>query len=546
MGYPTPEKAPDMNNPGFRSYRQTRRDFLKAIGLGTSAVALGSWNVARAFEKPPNILFIMSDDHGYQALSCYGSKINQTPNIDRLATEGIRFSNSFCTNAICGPSRACLLTGTYNHINGFVDNGSTFDGSQQTFPKLLRQAGYETALFGKWHLKSDPTGFDYWNILPDQGDYYNPDFIEMGTTTTRKGYVTDIITNDCLSWLKSRRSDRPFCALLHHKAPHRNWMPDPRHLTMYEGEEKPVPETFFDDYATRSDAARKQEMRVADDLMMGYDLKLTPPDSPGSETPKEATDRRWWRSGYDRMTKEEKEAWDAAYAPDNAAFRKSGLKGGDLARWKYQRYIKDYLRCIASVDENVGKVLDYLDAEGLARNTIVIYTSDQGFYLGEHGWFDKRFMYEESLRMPLLIRYPAEIKPAVISSMVLNIDFAPTFLDYAGVGIPDKMQGRSIRNVVRGTPPADWRQSMYYHYYEYPGVHAVRRHYGIRTNRYKLIHFYYDIDAWELYDLQSDPHELHNLYGDTQYAGIVAQLTTELEGLRRQYKDTEIEKPLPR
>jgi arylsulfatase A-like enzyme len=531
-----------MDLPVFRSDHQSRRDFLKALGVGTSALALGSWDPARAFGQPPNILFIMSDDHGYQAISSYGSKINQTPNIDRLAKGGVRFTNSFCTNAICGPSRACLLTGTYSHINGFVDNDSTFDGSQVTFPKLLQQAGYETALFGKWHLKSDPTGFDYWNILPDQGDYYNPDFIEMGKKTTRKGYVTDIITDDCLSWLNSRQSNRPFCVLLHNKAPHRNWMPDARHMAMYEDKDELIPETFFDDYSTRSDAARKQEMRIADDLLMGYDLKLTPPDSSAAETRKEANDRRAWHSGYDRMTGAEKEAWNKAYDPRNDAFRKAGLTGKDLARWKYQRYIKDYLRCIASVDDNVGRVLDYLDVKGLARNTIVIYTSDQGFYLGEHGWFDKRFMYEESLRMPLLVRYPAELKPAVVDNMVLNIDFAPTFLDYAGVHTPDRMQGRSFRDVVRGSAPVDWRQSMYYHYYEYPGVHAVRRHYGIRTNRYKLIHFYYNIDAWELYDLQSDPHELKNLYDDQQYSDIVAELKAELEQLRKRYKDTDLRK----
>ncbi len=494
----------------------------------------------------PNILFIMSDDHAYQAISCYDSTLIHTPNIDRLAREGVRFTNSFCTNAICAPSRAVLLTGKYSHLNGVVDNRVAFDGSQQTFPKLLRTAGYQTALFGKWHLKSDPTGFDYWNILPDQGNYYNPDFIEMGVRAKRKGYVTDIITDDCLAWLKTRKSDKPFCVLLHNKAPHRNWMPDLKHLPMFRDEAKPIPPTFFDDYSTRSEAARRQEMRIADDLFLAYDLKVPPPDSVSAGMPGKTTDVQLWHSEYDRLTAEEKNAWNRAYESENTAFQTSPPGGEALARWKYQRYIKDYLRCIASVDENVGRVLDYLDESGLASNTIVVYTSDQGFYLGEHGWFDKRFMYEESLRIPLIIRYPAEIRPGIISDMVLNLDFAPTFLDYAGVRIPDDIQGRSLRGVVRSQTPPDWRQSIYYHYYEYPAVHAVRRHYGLRTARYKLIHFYYDIDAWELYDLPADPHELNNCYDDPRYREAVRQLTTELDRQQMIVGDTEYRKLLPR
>jgi arylsulfatase A-like enzyme len=525
-----------------RKGTQSRREFLRTLGTGALVASLPAWirNPSRS-GSPPNILFIMSDDHGYQAISCYGSRINQTPQIDRLAREGVRFTDSFCTNAICAPSRAVLLTGKYSHLNGVIDNSVAFDGRQETFPRLLQAAGYETALFGKWHLKSEPTGFDYWNILPDQGNYYNPDFIAMGVRSTRSGYVTDIITEDCLSWLRSRKSGKPFCVLLHQKAPHRNWMPDPRHLSMFEREEKPLPDTFFDTYDTRSDAARRQEMRVADDLLMGYDLKLTPPDSSSAETPKQGTDRRYWHGEYDRMTAEEQNAWNSAYGPGNNAFRRAGLSGEDLSRWKYQRYIKDYLRCVASVDDSIGRVLGYLDATDQGRNTVVVYTSDQGFYLGEHGWFDKRFMYEESLRIPLIIRYPAEIPAGVVSSMVLNLDFAPTFLDYAGVRVPEDMQGRSIREVATGHTPADWRKSMYYHYYEYPGVHAVRRHYGIRTERYKLIHFYYDIDAWELYDLQADPHELRNLYGDSRYADLASRLKSELTELQRKYRDTDFD-----
>jgi arylsulfatase A-like enzyme len=517
---------------------QNRRTFLRTLSMGAVAAALPAWVSAGVpGRKRPNILYIMTDDHGYQAISCYGSRINTTPNIDRLAREGVRFRNAFCTNAVCAPSRAVLLTGKFSHVNGVTDNGVVFDGSQPTFPKILREAGYQTALFGKWHLKSDPTGFDHWSVLVDQGNYYNPDFIEQGVRTTRTGYVTDIITDDCLSWLKHRKKDEPFCVLLHHKAPHRNWMPDGKHLTMYEGEDKPVPETFFDDYATRSDAARKQEMRIADNMMLGYDLKLTPADSSATETPDEATDRRWWMSEYGRMTPEEKAAWDKAYAHGNEEFRKAPPAGKDLARWKYQRYIRDYLRCIASVDDNVGKVLAYLDEAGLAEDTIVVYTSDQGFYLGEHGWFDKRFMYEESLRMPLIVRYPAAFKPHVEDAMVQNVDFAPTFLDLAGVNVPAAMQGRSLAGVAEGHTPADWRRSIYYHYYEFPGVHAVKRHYGVRTERYKLIHFYNDIDAWEFYDLQTDPHELRNLYGDPQYAGVIEELRTELGRLQRMYGD---------
>ena len=526
---------------------KSRREFLKMAGAGALSLSLPAWlRDVHTAAAPPNILFVMTDDHGYQAISCYGSRINQTPQIDRLARDGVRFTRSFCTNAICAPSRAVLLTGKYSHRNGVIDNSVVFDGSQQTFPRLLRQAGYETALFGKWHLKSDPTGFDYWNILPGQGNYYNPDFIEMGRKTTRSGYVTDLITDDCINWLKSRAPGRPFCALLHHKAPHRNWMPDPKHLATFEGEEKPLPSTFLDDYATRSEAARTQEMRIANDLFMWYDLKLTPDHSPVEDTPAEKTDRGYWRTEFDRLTEEEKKLWNQAYGPRNSAFRRADLKGERLAEWKYQRYIADYIRCIASVDDNVGRVLDYLDHSGLTDNTVVVYTSDQGFYLGEHGWFDKRFMYEESLHMPLIVRYPAEIQPHIAHEMVLNVDFAPTFLDFAGAQIPTDMQGKSLRPVLRGTTPADWRQSVYYHYFEYPGVHAVKRHYGIRTERYKLIHFYYDIDSWELFDLRNDPHELKNVYADPSNSELIAQLKTELDSLQRHYGDTDYMKYIPR
>jgi arylsulfatase A-like enzyme len=473
--------------------------------------------MADAESSQPNIIFIMTDDHASHALSCYGSKINETPNLDRLANEGMLFNNSFCTNSICAPCRAVILTGKYSHINGVTDNRQKFDGSQQTFPKLLQMAGYETAIIGKWHLKTDPTGFDYWNVLPGQGTYYNPVMREMGERKKYTGYTTDIITDHALEWLKGRTGKKPFCLMYHHKAPHREWEPGPKYLTMYEDVDIPEPENLFDDYSNRGRAAKEQDMSI-EKTMNDRDLKFVAPRN---------------------LTAEQGKLWNEAYEPKNEAFRKANLKGRDLVRWKYQRYIKDYLRCIASVDENIGRVLDYLDESGLAENTVVVYTSDQGFYLGDHGWFDKRFMYEESLRMPLLVRYPKEIKAGSASdAIVLNLDFAPTFLDFAGVPIPDDMQGRSLRKILQGGKSQDWRVSMYYHYYEYPAVHSVKRHYGVRTNRYKLIHFYHDIDEWELYDLEEDPKEMKNVYSDPAYTKIVNILKIELKYLRKKYQDS--------
>ena len=503
-----------------------RREFLQAAGMvAGSIVGLSFPFVGSSFgavqtpsSQRPNIIFIMSDDHASHALGCYGSRINKTPNLDRLAQEGMRFTNAFCTNSICAPCRAVILTGKYSHINGVRDNRAKFDGAQQTFPKLLGRAGYETAMIGKWHLKTDPTGFDYWNILPGQGAYYNPAMIEMGQRKKHTGYVTDIITDCCLDWLEERQPDKPFCLMCHHKAPHRRWEPGPNHLTMYDDTTIPEPETLFDDYAGRGRAAHEQDMSIAK-TMTGNDLKLTP---------------------VKNLTPEQKARWDAAYGPKNEAFRRANLTGKDLVRWKYQRYIKDYLRCIASVDDNVGRLLDYLDASGLAKDTIVVYTSDQGFYLGDHGWFDKRFMYEESLRMPLMVRYPRAIRPGSVNEdLVLNLDFAETFLDFAGVVVLDDMQGRSMRPLLSGRTPEDWRRSMYYHYFEYPAVHSVKRHYGIRTRRYKLIHFYHDIDEWELYDLECDAQEMHNVYDDPAYADEVRELKMRLRQLRSRYRDTE-------
>jgi len=470
----------------------TRREALRHLGVlgAASMLGLGGWKGGKAWGAPrkrPNIVFIMADDHASHALSCYGSKINKTPNLDRIAQEGMRLDNCFCTNSICAPSRAAILTGKYSHLNGVINNRVKFDGTQQTFPKLLQQAGYQTAMVGKWHLKTAPTGFDYWKILPGQGLYHDPIMIEMGEKKKFEGYVTDLITDAAMGFVKNRDKDKPFCLMYHHKAPHRSWMPDEKHAHMYDDRDIPTPETFDDDYAGRGTAAKEAEMRVADHLNE-KDVKIAPPD---------------------------------------------GLTPEQLKHWKYQRYIKDYLRVIASVDDNVGRFLDFLEAEGLVEDTVVIYTSDQGFYLGDHGWFDKRFMYEESLRMPFLIRYPREIAPGAVSdAMVLNVDFAPTFLDFAGVAVPGDMQGRSIRPVLGGKTPGDWRTSMYYQYFEYPAVHMVRKHYGVRTERYKLIHYYGDVDEWELFDLEKDPHELHSVYDDPGYADTAATLKAELTRLR--------------
>ncbi len=502
----------------------SRREFLKTLGsaaasgVGLSLLPSCSSIGQMAGRKRPNIIFIMTDDHASHALSCYGSKINKTPNLDRLAKGGMLFKNSFCTNSICAPCRAVILTGKYSHINGVIDNRKKFDGTQQTFPKLLQKVGYQTAMIGKWHLKTDPTGFDYWNVLPGQGTYYNPAMIEMGQRKKYTGYTTDIITDHCLKWLKERDLDKPFCLMFHHKAPHRRWEPGPKYLNMYDDVTMPEPDNLFDDYSNRGRAAREQDMSI-EKTMDKRDLKLIPPGD---------------------LNTEQKKLWDAAYNPKNEAFEKANLQGKDLVRWKYQRYIKDYLRCIASVDDNVGRLLNYLDESGLAKNTVVFYTSDQGFYLGDHGWFDKRFMYEESLRMPLLVRYPKEIKPGSVNdNIVLNLDFAPTFLDFAGLNKPPDMQGRSIRPLLQAKKTKDWRKSMYYHYYEYPAVHSVKRHYGVRTDRHKLIHFYNDIDEWELYDLRKDPREMKNVFDDPAYADTVKKLKAELKRLRKKYKDTE-------
>ena len=478
---------------------------------------------ASAAESRPNIVFIFSDDHAYQALSAYGHNLNKTPNIDRLANEGMIFQRCLVTNSICGPSRACIQTGKYSHLSGFYQNGNRFDGSQQTFPKLLRDAGYQTAVIGKWHLETDPQGFDYWQILPGQGAYYNPAMIDNGMQVTHTGYTTDLIGDISLDWLKNKRDpNKPFMLMCQHKAPHRSFEPGPKYLTKYQGQTFPEPATLFDDYEGRGTAAKIQDMTIAKTMTPG-DLKLVLPRG---------------------LTEEQLAAWNAAYDAENESFAEANLSGEDLVRWKYQRYMHDYLSCVASVDENVGRVLDYLDEAGLADNTLVIYSSDQGFYLGEHGWFDKRWIYEESLRTPLLVRWPGVVKPgSECGLMVSNLDFAETFLDAAGVAVPADMQGKSLKPILMGQTPDDWRESFYYHYYEFPGPHSVQRHYGVVTDRYKLVHFY-TLNEWEMYDREKDPQEMRSVYNDPAYAETMRDLKAELYRLRRDLKVPEDDRPV--
>ena len=475
----------------------------------------------------PNILFIFTDDHAYQSISCYGSKINKTPNIDRIAKQGIRFDRCYVTNSICGPMRAVIQTGKYSHINGFCVNGNKFDGSQQTFPKLLQGAGYQTAVVGKWHLGSHqaPQGFDYSEVLIGQGPYYNPPMLKNGEKTKHVGYTTNIITDLAMDWLKDKRDqDKPFMLMYQHKAPHRNWQPGPKYLTMYDDVTIPEPETLFDDYEGRGKPASTQDMSI-EKTMTENDLKFITPKN---------------------FTPEQLEVWNAAYGPKNKAFKEANLEGKELIRWKYQRYIKDYLRCIACVDDNIGRVLDYLDESGLAENTIVIYSSDQGFYLGEHGWFDKRWMYEESLRTPFVINWPGVTKPGTVNSndIVSPLDFAETFCEIAGLEVPEDMQGRSLVTILKGNTPKDWRKVFYYQYYEYPGPHSVRRHYGVTDGRHKLIRYYEpDVDEWEMFDLASDPNEMKSIYNSAGAADDQARMMAELNRLRNELEITDVDPP---
>ena len=491
-------------------------------------------------DSRPNIIFIFSDDHAYQAISAYGSMVNQTPNIDRLAHEGMLFRNALVTNSLCAPSRAVIQTGKYSHINGVLDNRNIFDNTQQTFPKILRAAGYQTAMFGKWHLKSEPTGFDVWKVLPGQGNYYNPDFRVPGGKERIEGYVTDIIADLAINFLdKKRDRSKPFLLMMQNKAPHRNWMPPPEYLTLYDGVTMWEPPTLFDDYTGRASPARKQEMEIGRNMTIVNDLKVIPllkTKDEGKKLP----------GMFARMNEKQMRVWDAAYGRKNKAFLKANLTGRALVRWKYQRYIKDYLRCIASVDKNIGRVLRYLDAEGLAKNTIVIYSSDQGFYLGEHGWFDKRWMYKESLKTPLLVRWPGVVKPGSEDThLVSNVDYAETMLAMAGAKIPADMQGRSLVPLLRGEVVPDWRKTFYYQYYEGPKrAHHVARQYGVTTAKHKLI-YYYEDDEWELFDLDVDPLELHSVYGEPSYERVTKYLKSELARLRSELKVPEKDPTFP-
>ncbi len=482
--------------------------------LGTPSGAMAQ----RSRVNRPNILYIMTDDHAAHAIGAYGSRVNTTPHLDRLAREGAMLTSVFATNSICTPSRAAILTGQYAHFNG-VTVFNRFDSGRMTVARLLQQGGYYTGMIGKWHLGSDPVGFDRWEILPGQGVYFDPVFYTATSETTYTGrYATDVITDRALDFLKQRPRDKPFFLMVHHKAPHRPWEPDDAHAAHFAGQRIPEPVTFWDAYNTRTDALHENQQRVAADLT-NRDLKITPP--PGLAGPELAQ----WRT----------------IKPDSVTTIVEGktvtLRGEPLIRWKYQRYMQDYLATVQSVDDNVGRVLAYLDSAGLARNTMVVYTSDQGFFLGDHGLFDKRFMYEESIRMPFLVRWPAGIAPRTTSSaMALNIDFAPTFLDVAGLPVSPEMQGRSLLPVLRGRTSPDWRTSMYYRYYHDPGDHNTRGHYGVRTRTHKLIYFWTK-DQWELFDLVNDPYELHNLYGESGMNALTVTLKAELARLKRAVRD---------
>lgn len=486
-----------------------------------TAAALIPALLPAAPKGPPNILFLFSDDLTTQAISAYGDerKLLETPGMDRIAKEGMRFDRCLVTNSICGPMRAVIQTGKYSHLNGFYNNSnSRFDGSQQTFPKLLQKSGYSTAVIGKWHLMTDPQGFDYWNILPGQGIYYNPLLNENGKTEKHTGYVTDIITEQGLKWLKNRDKNKPFMLMLQHKAPHREWEPALRHLNHDQGRVYAEPPTLFDDFAGRSKAISDHDMGL-DRTITERDMKLVPPAS---------------------MNEEQRKVWDAYYNPINEKYHANTPTGKDLIKWRYQRYMHDYLGCVKGVDESIATVLEYLDKEGLAENTVVICSSDQGFYLGEHGWFDKRWIFEESLRTPFLVRWPGVTQPGTHNGSIVSLlDLAQTFLDIAGQPQPSDMQGRSLVPLFKGETPADWRKSFYYHYYEFPVPHRVRPHYGVITDRYKLVHYYTpDVNDWELLDREKDPLEVKSFYNDPAYADTVKELKAELTRLQTEVKET--------
>jgi len=502
---------------------------VKQISIFLIAIAL---ILTGCNEKQPNIIFIMSDDHATQALSCYGSRLIETPNLDQLAADGMLFNKAFVTNSICAPSRAVILTGKHSHLNGVPNNHATFDSGQVTFPKILQENGYRTAMIGKWHLKSQPTGFDYWNVLPGQGDYYNPRFINNGSDTTYHGYVTDIITDLSLDWLLSRKGKEPFLLMVHNKAPHRNWMPGFKHLDVFDDVEFPQPASFQDDYSGR-EHLHQQKLTVANHMDMVYDLKI-----PCDTCPEEDVNK-WARGEYNRqlmtMDAEQVGSWNKGYEQEILHYASSSFNENELKNWKYQRYLQDYLRCILSVDENVGRIMKYLDQHGMAKNTIVVYTSDQGFFLGEHGLFDKRYMYEESLRTPLMVRYPDGIEPGLVChELVQNLDIAPTILELTGADIPDDMQGQSLQPLFNSPANADWRDAIYYQFFE--SGWGVPQHYGIRTKSHKLIHFLSEPENWELYDLEKDPNEMVNLYENPDKKTLIKDLKTRLGELQNYYQ----------
>ncbi len=512
---------------------------LKTMALmALSSATLLQVNGQSKEKKPLNIVYIMTDDHTAQMMSCYDKRYMHTPNLDRIAEHGVRFTSSYVANSLSGPSRACMITGKHSHANGFTDNTTcVFDASQPTFPKMLQRAGYQTAVFGKWHLESLPTGFDKWEIVPGQGDYYNPRFIEMnGDTINQKGYLTDLITDKSIDWIENQRDKgKPFCILIHHKAIHRNWLSKIEDLHLYEDRTFPVPRNFYDDYEGRP-AAAAQEMSIDKDMDLIYDLKMDRDDLNSSLKPT-------YLNMIKRMNPQERKAWHEFYDSIACDFYSRDLKGRELAEWKFQRYVRDYMKVVKSLDDNVGRVLDYLEKSGLIENTLVVYTSDQGFYIGEHGWFDKRFMYEESFHTPLIMRLPEGFdRRGDISEMVQNIDYAPTFLEIAGAPIPDDMQGMSLMPLLRGDKNVKWRDALYYHFYEYPAEHSVKRHYGVSNGRYKLIHFYNDIDHWEFYDLLNDPYEMHNIYNVPAVKPLVEKMRQRLVELQKQYKDPIISK----
>lgn len=505
-----------------------------AVRMLAGLFVVSASSLAQDAPRRPNILFVFSDDHAPPAIGAYGgplAAVDPTPHIDALAEQGVLFRNSFCTNSICGPSRAVVLTGKHSHRNGFMQNGDRFDGDQVTFPKLLQAAGYATAVIGKWHLDSDPQGFDHWEVLPGQGDYYDPEFVSADGRRRLDGYVSDLVTDLSLEWLESVRADgRPWLLMAQHKGPHRNWMPAPRHLDLYDDVELPEPATLFDDWADNASPARHQQMTVEHELDLVYDLFVPPHDGWDREAVR-APDGSGFRN-LARMAPEQRAVWDAAFADENAAFLAAGLQGEALVRWKYQRYLKNYLRTVRGVDDSVGRLLRWLDETGQARDTLVIYSSDQGFFLGDHGWYDKRWMYDESLAMPLIARWPGVIAPGrEVDALVQNLDHAPTLLELAGVSVPDDMQGRSLAPWLRGEGADDWRDAIYYHYYGYPAIHRVARHDGIRTHAHKLIRFY-QTGEWELYDLRADPDERHNVFADPAYRALATDLAERLGALR--------------